>query len=257
VETERSLNENSPLISIVTVCLNSEQYLEKTIQSVLDQTYPCIEYIIIDGGSTDGTIQIIKKYEGRIAKWISEPDEGIYDAMNKGISLCEGEIIYCLNSGDHLYDKNVLQNVAEQFLDPRVMGVYGNVEVRDDQGNKKIRGSEVTYNSLLYKRICHQALFVRKTLFEKLGKFSTSFKLSSDHEFAIKCIKKYGDRFVYLNDTIALYMSGGMSCVEMKKTKFEDLKILSSNYGPVRFLFGAAVCLAVIIKYNLPGISKL
>ncbi|RSD35367.1 MAG: glycosyl transferase family 2 [Methanohalophilus sp.] len=256
-ESDSILYGNSPVVSIVTVCLNSEPYMEKTIQSVLNQTYPYVEYIIVDGGSNDGTISTIKKYEDRITKWISEPDEGIYDAMNKGISLCKGDIIYCLNSGDYLYNKNILRKVAEQFFDSSVMGVYGNVEVRDEMGNNRIRGSEVTYNTLLYKRVCHQALFVRKTLFDEFGKFSTSYKLSSDHEFVIKCIKKYRHSFVYLNETIAVYMSGGMSCMQMKKTKLEDLKILSSNYDPVRFLLGAAVCLAVIVKYKLPGISKL
>ncbi|ADE35629.1 glycosyltransferase family 2 protein [Methanohalophilus mahii] len=256
IKNNRTICERLPLISIVTVCLNSETYLKRTIESILNQSYTNIEYIIIDGGSTDGTIATIKKYEDSITKWVSEPDDGIYDAMNKGIAMSKGEIIYFLNSGDYLYDKSVLYRVATHFLNPRVMGVYGNVEIKDDRGNKRIRGSEVNYNNLLYKRICHQALFVRKKLFNELGEFSTYLKLSSDHEFIVKCIKQYKENFVYFNETIAFYMSGGATHIEMKKAKIEDLKILSSNYDPLRFFIGTAICLAVIVKYNLPRIYK-
>lgn len=250
-------NDRNIKVSIITVCLNSEQYLEKTIKSVLNQTYPNIEYIIIDGNSTDKTIEIIKKYESRITKWISESDNGIYDAMNKGIALCKGEIIYFLNSGDYLYANNIIQKISNKFLNHDIIGVYGNVESIDGIGNKKIRGGKISYNNLLYKRLCHQALFVRKELFDEFGTFSTFFKFSSDHEFIIKCIKKYNNRFIYIDDIISVYLSGGASCVQMKKTKLEDLKILYSNYDFIRFLFGAIVCFAVIIKYKLPGVSKL
>jgi glycosyltransferase involved in cell wall biosynthesis len=101
-ELKKFDNHNMPVVSIITSCLNSENMIERTIQSVIDQTYPNIEYIIIDGGSTDRTLDIIKKYEDNIEKWISEPDSGVYDGMNKGILCSTGEILYFLNSGDYI-----------------------------------------------------------------------------------------------------------------------------------------------------------
>ena len=247
-----------PFVSIITACLNAENTIEQTIQSVTDQTYPSIEYIIIDGDSTDGTLDIIKKYEDRIAKWISEPDSGVYDGMNKGIIHSTGDILCFLNSGDLLYDKDVIKNVVDRFSDNNVYGVYGNVEVLNDyREDKFVRGCKVTPNKLLYRHICHQALFVRRFLFNEIGMYSTSFKLASDHEFIVKSIKKYPDRFIYVDEIFAIYRDGGMSCKMMDKMKLEELKILSSNYNIVQFLFGAAVCAYVVLRYKIPQILKI
>lgn len=246
-----------PVVSIITVCLNSEKYIEKTIQCVIGQTYPNIEYIIIDGGSTDKTLEIVKKYDDRIAKLVSEPDSGIYDAMNKGIINSTGEIINFLNSGDYLHNKDTIEKVVNAFSDRSIVGVYGNVEILNDSGNKKIRGCKVTFNNLLYRRICHQALFVRRALFDEFGLFSTAFKYSADHEFIVKSIKSYQNKFIYLDTIVAKYRDGGMSCKMMERTKIEDLKIISSNYNAFQFLLGAACCMFVILKYKLPEILKL
>ncbi|AEH61486.1 glycosyl transferase family 2 [Methanosalsum zhilinae DSM 4017] len=252
---EANINNQKPVVSVITACLNSDQYIEDTIESVIKQTYPNIEYVIIDGGSTDNTLNIIKKYDNQIANWISEPDNGVYDAMNKGIVHSTGEIIYFLNAGDYLYDNEIIEKIVNEFLDESVLAVYGNVEVINYEKNKKsIRGCKVTYNNLLYRRVCHQALFVRRSLFDEMGLFSTSFKLSSDHEFIIKCIKKYSDNFLYLDKIIAKYRDDGMSCKMMEKTKIEDLKIISSNYNIFKFLLGSAVCGYVILKYKIPQV---
>ena len=244
------------MVSVITACLNSERDIEQTIRSVIDQTYPNIEYVIIDGGSTDKTVDIIKKYEDHIAKWISEPDRGVYDAMNKGIIHSTGDILYFLNSGDHLYSNNVIKNVVNNFLNGSIVGVYGNVEVISKH-KKSVRGCKVTYNNLLYRRVCHQALFVRRSLFDEFGRFSTELKFSADHEFVVKSIKRYPDGFLYVDEVIATYKDGGMSCKMMERTKIDDLKILSSNYDIIRFLFGAVVCVFVILKYKIPQILQL
>lgn len=247
-----------PVVSIITACLNADNTIEQTIQSVIEQTYPNIEYIIIDGGSNDGTLNIIKKYEGRIAKWICEPDSGVYDGMNKGITHSTGDILCFLNSGDLLYDKDVIKNVMDRFSDNNVYGVYGNVEVLNDyRKDKLVRGCKVTPNKLLYRHICHQALFVRRFLFDEIGMYSTSFKLASDHEFIIKSIQKYPDKFIYVDEIFAIYRDGGMSCKMMDKMKLEELKILSSNYNIVQFLFGAAICAYVVLKYKIPQMLKM
>lgn len=254
-EAMGDISAYKPVVTIITVCFNSEEYIEETILSVLGQTYSNIEYIIVDGKSTDGTLSIIQKYEESISKLISESDEGIYDAMNKGIANSTGEIIYFLNSGDHLHDKNTIERVVNRFSDRSVVAVYGNVQMIGEQGQKKYtRGCKVTYNSLLYRRICHQALFVKRKLFDEIGYFSTEYRLSADHEFIVKAIKKYPDGLLYLNETLAEYRDGGMSCKMMTKTKMEDLNIISSNYKKVQYIFGAAICAIVILKYNLKAL---
>ncbi|WP_246275903.1 glycosyltransferase family 2 protein [Methanolobus zinderi] len=237
---------------MITACFNSEQFIEETIQSVLDQSYPDIEYIIVDGRSSDGTMEIVKRYEDSISKIISEPDEGVYDAMNKGIQNSTGDIIYFLNSGDHLHSKDTISNVIEMFSDDSVVTVYGNVRMIGQDGQKKnVRGCRVTLNSLLYRRICHQALFVRKELFDELGLFSLELKLSADHEFIVRAFKKYPHGLIYMDKTLAEYRDDGMSCRQMTRTKIEDLGIIAKNYDRIHHLFGAIICGIVILKYKI------
>ena len=253
-----TIENKKPVVSIITACLNAENTIEQTILSVINQTYPNIEYVIIDGNSTDGTLDIVKKYEDHIAKWISEPDTGVYDGMNKGIIHTTGDILYFLNAGDHLYNNGIIEEVVNKFADGDIVAVYGNVEVLNEHSKKTIvRGTRVTHNNLLYRRVCHQALFVRRELFEEFGNFVTTLKFSADHEFIVKAIKRYPNKFLYVNETIARYQDGGMSCKMMERTKIEDLKIISSNYNIIQFLFGAMVCAYVILKYKIPQILKM
>jgi glycosyltransferase involved in cell wall biosynthesis len=243
---------DNPKVSVITACFNSEQFIEETIQSVLDQSYPDIEYIIIDGNSVDGTMEIVKGYEDRISKIISEPDEGVYDAMNKGIKNATGDIIYFLNSGDHLHSQDTVSKIVERFSDHSIVAVYGNVRMIGQKGTKKnVRGCRVTLNSLLYRRICHQALFVRKKLFDELGLFSPELKLSADHEFIVKALKKYPEELVYMDETLAEYRDEGMSCRQMTRTKIEDLGIIAKNYDRMHYLFGVVICGIVILKYRI------
>jgi glycosyltransferase involved in cell wall biosynthesis len=241
-----------PLVSIITVCFNSGEYIEKTIQSVLEQTYQHIEYVIIDGGSTDSTLDIVEKYRDRVFRIISEPDKGIYDAMNKGVINSSGDIIYFLNSGDQLFRSDTIEHVVGAFTSSNVMAVYGNVQMLDkNRTAKTIRGCKVSLKSLLYRRICHQALFSKRQLFDELGPFSDDLHLSADHDHIVRGMKKYPEGFVYLDEVLAKYLDGGMSCKMMTLTKKEDLGIISSNYNRIEYLFGAFVCMLVIIKYRI------
>jgi len=197
-------------------------------------------------------MEIVNSYEDRISKIISEPDEGVYDAMNKGIRNSTGNIIYFLNSGDHLHSQETIHKVVERFSDDSVAAVYGNVRMIGQEGQKKnVRGCKVTMNTLLYRRICHQALFVRKKLFDELGLFSLKFKLSADHEFIVRALKKYPDGLIYMDETLAEYRDDGMSCRQMTRTKIEDLGIISENYDRIYHLFGAVICGIVILKYRI------
>ena len=166
-----------PKISIVTVTYNSARTLEKTVQSIISQSYKDYEYIIIDGGSTDGTLDIIKKYEKHISYWVSESDDGIYDAMNKGILQANGKWIHLLNSDDYYYDSNVLQKVSNVLIDNE--SFYYFTMIQKNGLNENI----YKWNSSLWKLwysayIPHPTMFVSKSTYESIGLYDTNFKIS-------------------------------------------------------------------------------
>lgn len=177
-----------PLITVITVVYNRAKYLEDTIKSVINQTYPNVEYIIVDGGSTDGTIDIIKKYEDYIDYWVSEPDKGIYDAMNKGVSISFGEWLNMLNSGDLYHDSMVIENIFTKEIDKDVYGIAGNW-MCDYKGNIFL------YLPNPYKmlekpgwHINHQAFFYRKITHKMLGLYSINYRIASDHEYYFRLL---------------------------------------------------------------------
>lgn len=155
----------NPKISVITVVYNDKEGLEKTIQSVLSQTYDNIEYIIVDGGSTDGSVDIIKKYQNRIGKWISEPDEGIYDAMNKGVGLSSGEWLNFMNAGDVFCDNKVLDCIFEKNMPEYIQFIYSDYWLEGaDKKEKFLRIANRDIGTIL-----HQSSIYRKQLHEKYG----------------------------------------------------------------------------------------
>ncbi len=172
-----------PLITIITVVYNGAKYLEETIQSVINQTYPNVEYIIIDGGSTDGTLDIIKKYEEYIDYWVSEKDKGIYDAMNKGIDLAGGKWINFMNAGDGFWKEDVIEKVFLGKEYENVGVVYGDTIVNYGNFIKKIESYEI--NSMFYiMPFCHQSCFILSNYMKKF-KYDTKFKLAADFDFFV------------------------------------------------------------------------
>lgn len=163
------MNLNSPKISVVTVCYNTVDTIEKTILSVINQTYDNIEYIIVDGASTDGTIDVIKKYENRIAKWVSEPDNGIYDAMNKGIRMATGEWLNFMNAGDCFYNKYVLARAFNCSFPNNISFIYS------DYWERSYNGKEMLFHKMNRQsgRVHHQSSIYKKELHNKYGMYLT------------------------------------------------------------------------------------
>jgi len=220
-----------PLISIVTIVFNGEKYLEQTIQSVINQNYDNIEYIIIDGGSTDGTLDIIRKYENEIAYWASEKDEGIGDALNKGIELSSGEIIGIIHSDDYYASKDVICNVVNEFNEyQNVKAMYGIVDSVDPKtGKLELRwGKDCSPNEIKKRMyIPHPTLFCKKEVYKNVGYFRKDLKYAMDYEWAIRLIKYTKPYF--LHERIAVMRRGGINMRNIKKTFLEASKSLWKN----------------------------
>ena len=197
-------------ISVVTVCYNAVQTLEKTMLSVLNQTYPDVEYIIIDGGSTDGTVDIIKKYADRLAYWVSEPDKGIYDAMNKGIKVATGDFLYFLGADDLLISNDIFLKVCRHFRSTNTI-YYGDVCFVPSQMRY---GFKISKKNLCLKNIPHQAIFYPKLVFQNYC-YDLSFIALADYYLNLQCFfdKRYS--FEYLHEIIANYQEGGFSAVSV------------------------------------------
>ena len=175
-------------ISIITITLNSERYLEQTISSVVDQTYGNIEYIIVDGGSTDGTLDIIRKYDAKIDRWISEPDKGIADAMNKGLSLATGDYILFLHSDDYLLNSGVLEQAAGFLTKPYDIVMYDIILERNEK-KSLVSPRGLTWWINFKTGIFHQSVLCSKTLFREIGTFDTNFHIAMDYDFFLRAYR--------------------------------------------------------------------
>ena len=191
-----------PLISIITVVYNCVNTLEETIISVINQDFDNFEYIIIDGGSTDGTIEVIKKYEERITLWVSEPDKGIYDAMNKGFKLATGEFIQFLNASDVFVNSNTLYNVSKHLKMKATISLFGYL-----MDNKKYQ-SNLSFWSLLRGMPCHQAIFYKRQYLREFP-FNVRFKYSADYHNLLNGI--FSNTFLVFDETVVVYDTNGIS----------------------------------------------
>jgi len=217
----------TPRVTIVTVCKNAVDMIEKTIKSVVTQSYPNIEYIIIDGASTDGTQGIIKNYENQLAHFQSEPDKGIYDAMNKGNEIATGDWINFMNAGDYFYDENAVEKIIS--IETRLIAPLRYCDVFVQRNNELIiRQHKPIFQYGLYNNICHQAVFYN---LKKLGilQFDTQYKISADFDFLLKLATKEKGRFYqHIPEPLVVYQSGGLSenqalkALEERKTQFKS-----------------------------------
>lgn len=224
-------------VSIITVVYNGAETIEDAIQSVLSQTYSNIEYIIIDGGSTDGTLDIIKKFQKDINYLISERDAGIYDAMNKGINVATGDVIGILNSDDFYYKSSTISNVVELIKTSLADGIYGDlIYVDRNNPDKTIRywkaGSYKKSNFRWGWMPPHPTVFLRKEVYKKFGLFNTHFNSAADYEFLLRIMYKNNVKLDYLPEILTKMRVGGKSNITIKNrlmANFEDLKAWKIN----------------------------
>ena len=206
-------------ISIITATYNSAQTLGHTIESVIRQTYPDIEYIIVDGASTDDTLQIVKRYEPQLRgkmKWLSEKDHGIYDAMNKGIQMATGDIVGILNSDDYFTSNDIIEQLASAFHNESIDAVYGDIHfIRNGQPDKCIRYYSSKRFSPVWLRFgfmpAHPSFYCRRKIFKKAGLYKTDYQIGSDYEMMVRLFMKHHIKARYLPIDFVTMRTGGAS----------------------------------------------
>ena len=231
-------------LSIITITYNAEQFLERTIQSILAQTDQDFEYIIVDGKSKDGTLLIASTYKNRVNQLISEPDKGLYDAMNKGLKLAKGDFVWFMNAGDEINDKETVSrivNVARESL-PVPDVLYGDTFFVNNEGEIQGLRSEITPHRLpknlkwqdmkLGMLVCHQSFIVRKSI----APLYMENNLSADVDWEIECLKR-AKEVQYLDFVVAKYLTGGVSNQQLKRSLLDRYEVLKKHFG----VFGAMI----------------
>ena len=250
------------MISIITATFNSAKTLKDTIQSVLRQTNKDFEYLIIDGGSTDETIDIVKSYESEFSgrlKWVSEKDQGIYDAMNKGIKMASGDVVGILNSDDYFTSDDILQTVADAFKCQEIDAIYGDIHfIRDGNPQKCIR----YYSSCMFRPFwlrfgfmpAHPSFYCKREVFEKAGLYSLDYKIGADYEMMVRLFKKYRIMSQYINKDFVTMRTGGASNnnVRSRITLInEDVKACKENGVYTNSLFVMLKFMYKIFEFRL------
>lgn len=231
-----------PFFSIITPVYNNRETIERTIKSVINQNFSSYEYILIDSMSDDGTEKIIEKYSSKIDIIVREEDEGVFDAMNKGIGLSSGVYIGIINSDD-LYKKRALKKVYKKVKKGNPNVVYSNIEREAvGKGVFKVKSKEsIDLYSFRYEMpIKHASSFVKKSLYESSGMYDTDYPIAADFELMLRFCR-HGAEFGYIDDELALMRAGGMSSKTFPKGRFEALRALRNHNVPayIRFMFYA------------------
>lgn len=231
---------SKPKVTIVSVVFNDSLGIQRTIQSLKNQVYPNMEYVVIDGCSTDGTVEIIKKCENAIDYWVSEPDKGISDAFNKGIEASTGEWLYFLNAGDSLINERVLNDFAKE-LDPAYDVVYGHIVLKNSSGGDiGVFGKQYSEKKLWKSMIIpHQAAFHNRRYFEEYGYYSLSYRHAMDYEILLR---KKGLKAKYINKVLAEMIEGGVSRKNVTKVYKEYFNAKVQNKIKNRFSASIDFC---------------
>lgn len=240
-----------PKLSIITIVYNNVHDIERTVLSVLNQSYSNIEYLVIDGASNDGTMDILRQYESRIFKLVSEKDKGIYDAMNKGLALATGEYVLFMNSGDEIYSSKTVENIFASGDDADIY--YGETEMFDDSwqslGRRRHKAPEAfTWKDFKYgMSISHQAIYIRKSLTEP---YDLTYKLSSDIDWILRAAKK-AKKIVNVKAVVAKYLVGGMSKKKHRQSLAERFSIFVKHYGLIPTIFNHLLIALNLVFYYL------
>lgn len=245
------MKEFQPVLSVITIVYNNARDIERTILSVLTQTYPNIEYIIIDGQSTDGTLKIINRYRNLILKLISEKDEGIYDAMNKGLAVANGDYVIFMNSGDEFYDYDTVEKVFASAPDADIY--YGETEMINEDGESLGQRRHQAPENFDWKgfkygmSISHQAIYIRRSLAEW---YDRRYKLSADIDWIIRAAKK-ANKIVNVHQYVARYLVGGMSKAKHRESLAERFDIMRRYYGLIPTIWNHIVIAGNLAAYWL------
>ncbi|RKD20123.1 glycosyl transferase [Pelobium manganitolerans] len=244
----------NPTLSVITVVYNNVKDIERTIQSVIGQSYANIQYIIVDGGSTDGTLQVIEHYRDKISKVISEKDNGIYDAMNKGLALADGDYVLFMNSGDEIYSIDTVERIFSAAADADIY--YGETEMLDEnlvsQGRRRHQiPKKLNINSFKYgMSVSHQAIYVKKTI---ASPYNLNYKLSADIDWVLNALTK-AKKITRVDFYVAKYLMGGLSKQKHWASLKERFQIFTSYYGllPNLFNHGIIACRLLwhFLKHN-------
>lgn len=235
-----------PKLSIVTIVYNNVRDIERTLKSIISQTYINIEYIVVDGASTDGTLEILNQYKQHITKLITEPDKGIYDAMNKGLALATGDYVLFMNSGDEIYSSETVANIFASAPDADIY--YGETEMINDAGESLGRRRHKAPEKFTWRKfkygmsISHQAIYIKRSLVEP---YDSRYVLSADIDWILKAAKK-AKLIVNIHQYVAKYLVGGMSKKRHRQSLVERFNIMKEHYGMISTVFNHGV-----IAFNL------
>lgn len=238
------------MISIITITYNAERWLERTMKSVLGQTCKEYEYIIVDGGSKDDTVDIIKRLEPQFERrlsWKSEPDKGLYDAMNKGIARAKGEFLWFVNAGDEIYASDTLAHVVAAATEDTDI-VYGKACIVNAEGVKVSEHHKLTPPDLQRKHllnglvVSHQAIVVRRTIAEN---YNTDYRICADYEWVLKAVTA-SRKSTYLDEYLCKFLTEGVSQKQRKRAWMERFRIMRTHFGLLRTLWAHLI---IVLKY--------
>ncbi len=230
------MNEQ-PVISVITVVFNAAELLGRTVRSIREQTWPGVEYIVVDGGSTDGTLEVIRANEDVIAKWVSEPDNGLYDAMNKGIRMAGGEYLWFINAGDEIYDRDVLTSIFGKEQSPADV-YYGETLIIDEEGHeigmRRLRAPEnLSWKSLINGMVvCHQSFIVHKSV---APFYDLNYQIAADYSWMLHSLRKAGT-VTNTHLILSKFLDGGLNKQKIPRALAERFRIMVRHYGVFRVL---------------------
>jgi glycosyltransferase involved in cell wall biosynthesis len=225
-------------VSIITVCLNSARTVRRALQSAMQQTYRPIEVVVVDGKSSDDTLAIVSEFHQILGRVVSETDESVYEAMNKGISLATGDIIYFLNSDDELADSEVIADVVKQFRsDTSLEMLFGDAIFRGVDIDQYRTFRHVSKHNIVHRGICHQVIFARQTLFDELGGFNTIFRINADFDWIIRVFlaNRHARHF---QRVVARFYAGGVHQHDLASVARERRQVQRQYQTGIRFWVG-------------------